>query len=444
MPTSFSTNPPGAEVWATGYAPDDDDWLRLGATPFTTGLLPIGFYRVRILKTGFRTVLGTAEVRAGTSLQFDLDPEGTIPAEMVRVPVGTVSVPRAAEARLAPFLIDRYEVTNRQYKEFVDRGGYRAREYWTSDFVQDGRALPWEEAMRAFRDRTGRPGPSTWELGRYPPGQDDHPVSGVSWYEAAAYARVRRKGIADHLPLGTGREPGLVCRDPGAEQLRRRGPRARRLLHGHRGVRHAGHGRQREGVVLERGGRPALHPRRRLERAHVDVRRAGRPPSLGPLARRTASAACATTSSRDPRPGLPSWKRFIDPSARTPVSDEVFRLYRSFTRTTRRPSTRAWKASTRRPPTGDARRFPLLPATRASASSATSTSRSARTPPIRPSSTPIPAWRSGLRRPKRAERLFFDFVDQEREGVPAPGPEAATTSADSRLHRWARTHRATG
>jgi serine/threonine protein kinase len=30
MPTSFRTNPPGAEVWATGFAPDDNDWLRLG------------------------------------------------------------------------------------------------------------------------------------------------------------------------------------------------------------------------------------------------------------------------------------------------------------------------------------------------------------------------------------------------------------------------------
>ena len=42
--------------------------------------------------------------------------------------------------------------------------------------------------MAEFRDTTGRPGPSTWELGSYPDGQDDWPVSGVSWYEAAAYA----------------------------------------------------------------------------------------------------------------------------------------------------------------------------------------------------------------------------------------------------------------
>ena len=42
--------------------------------------------------------------------------------------------------------------------------------------------------MARFVDQTGRPGPSTWEAGGYPEGRDDHPVTGVSWYEAAAYA----------------------------------------------------------------------------------------------------------------------------------------------------------------------------------------------------------------------------------------------------------------
>ena len=42
--------------------------------------------------------------------------------------------------------------------------------------------------MSLFRDKTGRPGPSTWELGTYPQGEADLPVGGVSWHEAAAYA----------------------------------------------------------------------------------------------------------------------------------------------------------------------------------------------------------------------------------------------------------------
>jgi dienelactone hydrolase len=42
--------------------------------------------------------------------------------------------------------------------------------------------------MARFRDKTQRPGPATWEVGDYPEGQGDYPVTGVSWYEAAAYA----------------------------------------------------------------------------------------------------------------------------------------------------------------------------------------------------------------------------------------------------------------
>ena len=50
--------------------------------------------------------------------------------------------------------------------------------------------------MGEFRDTTGRPGPSTWELGTYPDGQDDWPVSGVSWYEEAAYAAYAGKRVS--------------------------------------------------------------------------------------------------------------------------------------------------------------------------------------------------------------------------------------------------------
>lgn len=49
--------------------------------------------------------------------------------------------------------------------------------------------------MTLFRDATGRPGPSTWELGDYPAGHGDFPVNGVSWYEVAAYADFAKKEL---------------------------------------------------------------------------------------------------------------------------------------------------------------------------------------------------------------------------------------------------------
>jgi len=67
--------------------------------------------------------------------------------------------------------------------------------YWEYPFVLDGDTLAWEDAVARFTDRTGRPSPSTWDLGGYPEGQDDYPVAGVSWYEAAAYAKFAGRSL---------------------------------------------------------------------------------------------------------------------------------------------------------------------------------------------------------------------------------------------------------
>ena len=63
--------------------------------------------------------------------------------------------------------------------------------------------------MSLFRDKTGRPGPSTWELGSYPQGQGDYPVTGVSWYEAAAFAEFAGKSVPTvyHWDQAAGRHP---------------------------------------------------------------------------------------------------------------------------------------------------------------------------------------------------------------------------------------------
>ena len=49
--------------------------------------------------------------------------------------------------------------------------------------------MPVADAMARFVDRTGLPGPRTWEGGKFPAGRGEHPVTGVTWYEASAYAR---------------------------------------------------------------------------------------------------------------------------------------------------------------------------------------------------------------------------------------------------------------
>ena len=97
---------------------------------------------------------------------------------MVLVPGGRFQYRRAPRWSCPTFWLDRYEVTNRQFEAFVSGGGYRRPELWKQPFVRHGKTLSFDEAMALFRDRTGRPGPSTWELGSFPEGHADYPVSG--------------------------------------------------------------------------------------------------------------------------------------------------------------------------------------------------------------------------------------------------------------------------
>lgn len=56
-----------------------------------------------------------------------------------------------------PFYIDRYEVTNEEYKKFIES--------------------------------TGREAPENWVKGNFPAGKEKHPVIYVSWYDADAYCK---------------------------------------------------------------------------------------------------------------------------------------------------------------------------------------------------------------------------------------------------------------
>jgi dienelactone hydrolase/predicted Ser/Thr protein kinase len=193
MTRSIETTPAGAEVFIAPYRSAASAAAPLGVTPLRDITVPFGHTRWRIVKPGFEPVEATS-FPAG-ALSFTLDPVGARPPEMVRVPGGPYQFRSAAPVGLDDYLLDRYEVTNREFKRFVDAGGYRRREFWKQPFVDAGRVLSWDEAMARFRDATGRPGPATWELGTYPEGRDDYPVNGVSWYEAAAYAEFAGKRL---------------------------------------------------------------------------------------------------------------------------------------------------------------------------------------------------------------------------------------------------------
>ncbi len=81
------------------------------------------------------------------------------------------------------YLIGKYPVTNAQFNAFVEAGGYRDARFW-----QEALAQGWwtKGGFKGRYDNEARGGP-------YPSGSpfnlDNHPVVGVSWYEALAFCR---------------------------------------------------------------------------------------------------------------------------------------------------------------------------------------------------------------------------------------------------------------
>jgi iron(II)-dependent oxidoreductase len=110
--------------------------------------------------------------------------------EMSLVPEGPVAVEHGyigeqpdVTARIEvveQFFVDRFAVTNAEFKQFIEQGGYEDEALWNSE------VLP---AIGEFVDTTGKPGPRNWKNGNYPADKSEHPVVDVSWHEANAYAR---------------------------------------------------------------------------------------------------------------------------------------------------------------------------------------------------------------------------------------------------------------
>jgi eukaryotic-like serine/threonine-protein kinase len=195
---SLDSVPPGADVSLRSYRGDVDAWENLGKTPLKKVRVPHGLYVWRIAKPGYATV--HVLLRIAREETIGLQPEESVPAGMVPVPGGETRIWNARllhypVVQLTDFQIDRHEVTNQEYKKFVDAGGYQRREHWKEPFLRGGRTLSWQEAVGLFLDTTGRSGPSTWEVGSFPKGLEKHPVAGVSWYEAAAFAEFAGKSL---------------------------------------------------------------------------------------------------------------------------------------------------------------------------------------------------------------------------------------------------------
>ena len=183
---SIYTDPSGVKVTYKEYSDTSEIWKLMGITPIDSFKVPVRtLYKFKMVKHAYDTVIA-AEFTGFTGEEPNkfyrkLFITGTIPS-------GMVHVAEYNNDTTSNYFIDKFEVTNRQFKEFINSGGYQKEEYWKYPFIKDKKALNLEEARALMVDKTGRLGPSTWQAGDYPENEEDFPVSGVSWYEAAAYA----------------------------------------------------------------------------------------------------------------------------------------------------------------------------------------------------------------------------------------------------------------
>ncbi|MDH4272595.1 MAG: protein kinase, partial [Candidatus Aminicenantes bacterium] len=217
---SIATDPQQARIYRKPYAPSDGAWEFVGLSPLESVRFSRDAYRLKIDKDGYAPIedmrlfqFGGTHSPEATEILYRLDPLQTAPEGMVHVlrqeKTEMPSLESQVNRDLGDYWVDRFEVTNQEYKAFVDNGGYSRPEFWKIPFLLDGKIVSWPEAMKIFHDQTGRPGPASWESGTFPEGQGPYPVRGVSWYEAAAYAEFAGKSLptVDHWH----RAAGLYC-----------------------------------------------------------------------------------------------------------------------------------------------------------------------------------------------------------------------------------------
>ena len=84
------------------------------------------------------------------------------------------------QVKLDPFFMDVKPVTNEDFQIFIEQGGYQEAGLWISEGL-------------AFISKLGIKQPLYWNDPNW--NQADQPVTGISWYEAAAYANFAGKSL---------------------------------------------------------------------------------------------------------------------------------------------------------------------------------------------------------------------------------------------------------
>lgn len=104
-----------------------------------------------------------------------------------------------------PFYLSKYPVTVKQYQAFIDAGGYQHDQYWTqagkawksAQISQDLLATP--SKAHPYQQFPAVSQPAFWHDPDW--GLLNHPVVGISWYEAVAFANWCHSILQNHMKV---------------------------------------------------------------------------------------------------------------------------------------------------------------------------------------------------------------------------------------------------
>src|SRR5438132_10781326 len=146
---SIRTTPPGAEVFRRNFGDRDGTWELIGRSPIQKYRLPVVEPQWRFELKGYATVERSTfamfgDVLQSPSLSLAMDYESKASGGMVHqthcvtmswdfgplqntaaMLAGLPGFEDLPGILLGDYWIDRYEVTNKQFKEFLDTGGYK-------------------------------------------------------------------------------------------------------------------------------------------------------------------------------------------------------------------------------------------------------------------------------------------------------------------------------
>lgn len=172
--------------------PGDSTYNYIGKTPIDSFVVPNN-YQYHYLKFSYDNAEFIEKSRNNHDYRF---PENTIEIPTGHKPFLGITARRMwlqgldfENINIESFSIAENEVSNKDFQEFVNAGGYENPVYWDFPFQVGNKTYDFNSSIKMFTDRYGRPGPSNWAYGQFPTGLDNYPVTGISWFEARAYAK---------------------------------------------------------------------------------------------------------------------------------------------------------------------------------------------------------------------------------------------------------------